>query len=48
MRVATVTKVTRGPCVDVYDIEISNYHNFFAGRINVHNSADPKHCVLGS
>lgn len=27
---------------DVYDIEVQGHHNFFAGGVNVHNSADPK------
>lgn len=27
---------------DVYDIEVSNHHNFIASRICVHNSAEPK------
>lgn len=27
---------------DVYDIEVAGHHNFFAGGVNVHNSADPK------
>jgi intein/homing endonuclease len=27
---------------DVYDIEVNKHHNFFAGKVNVHNSSDPK------
>lgn len=33
---------------DVYDIEVHKHHNFIASRICVHNSAEPKHCILGS
>jgi len=32
---------------DVYDIEVSKHHNFFAEGVNVHNSADPRR-LLGS
>lgn len=40
LKVLSVTEVPDKQ--DVYDLSISNHHNFVVGAVNVHNSANPR------